>query len=124
MRNSTRRTLKEYKAFVVKIRMDMTSSPSEKDKCLVVASDNFDTLLDLELLLSLCNFQSLLTIVLYFIKFAQARNIFIYNFLQILTYVHKKLAKKYIDPVTSFKCEDFKEYESLLELKHRSIYMK
>ena len=123
MRNSTR-TLKEYKTFVVKIRMDMTPSPSEKDKCLVVASDNFDTLLDLELLLSLSYFQPLLTIVLYFIKFAQARNIFIYNFLQILMCVHEKSAKKYIDPITSFKCEDLKEYQSLLELKHPSIHMK
>ena len=55
---------------------------------------------------------------------AQVKNVFISNFLQILKCVDEKLAKKYIDPITSFKCEDFKQYKSLLKLKHPSIYMK
>ena len=56
MTNPTRKTLKESKAFVVKIWMDMTLPSGKNDKCLAVASDNFDTLLDLELLMSLCCF--------------------------------------------------------------------
>ena len=38
--------------------------------------------------------------------------------------IQEELARKYIDPATSFKCEDFKEYHSLIELKHPSICMK
>ena len=52
MRSPARRIL-EYKTLVVKMGMDMIPTPSDKEQCPAAASDNFDTLMDIELLLSL-----------------------------------------------------------------------
>lgn len=124
MRSPARRALEEYKTLVVKMGMDMTPSPGDKEKCPAAATENFDSLVDIELLLSLACFQHLLTIVHCLIKFAQTRDVYICDFLQSVKCVQEELTRKYIDPATSFNCEDFKEYISLIELKHPSLCMK
>ena len=82
MRILARRVLKEYKNLVVKMDINMTPSHGEKDKCRSATSDNFDQLVDIELLLSLACFQPLFTVVHCLIKFVQARDVFICDFLQ------------------------------------------
>ena len=124
MRSPARRALEEYKTLVVKTGMDMTSVPGEKNKDVAAASNNFELLVDLELLLSLAVFQPLLTTVHCLIKFAQAQDVFICDFLQSVKCVQEELARKYIDPATTFSKEDFSEYHDLVDLKHPSMCMR
>ena len=56
IKSSTKRILEEHKIVDVKMEMDITPSPNDKGKCLVATSDNFNTLIDIELLLSLACF--------------------------------------------------------------------
>ena len=56
MRSLTRKTLEEYKILVVKMGMDMTTSPGNKDKCSTIVSVNFDMLVNIEFLLSIACF--------------------------------------------------------------------
>ena len=63
------------------MKIDMIPSLSDKKKCPPIATDNFDTLVDIKLLLLLACFQPLFTIVHYLIKFAQVRDVFVSDFL-------------------------------------------
>jgi len=70
MRSPTQRALEEYKILILKMGMDITPVPREKNKDVSVATKIFDYLVDIELLLSLACFQLVLTSVHYLIKFA------------------------------------------------------
>lgn len=87
---------------------------SKKNKDAAATNNNFDYLVDLELLL-LAWFQFILTIVHRVIKFAQACVVFVCDFLQSVKCVQEELARKSIDPTTAFRKDDLKEYHQFLE---------
>ncbi len=124
MRSPAMRVLDEYKTLIMKMGLDMTpSGEKQKQKVTSIAADNFDTLVDLEVLLSLSVIQPLLSCVHVLMKFSQARDVFICDFIASVKVCQQELVSKYIDPVTSWSQKDFKQYHELLELKHDPIPM-
>lgn len=79
MRSLVKQVMSEYNMFIVKIGEDMVPAPSDKIKA--KAANNFDFVVDIEVLLSLSYFIPLLNAVYYLIKLFQARDIFIHDFL-------------------------------------------
>ena len=86
--------------------------------------ENYDILVDVEVLLSLMYFMPLLNAIHCLIKFLQSQDVFICDFLQVVKVCHSELAYKYIDGATAFKREDFSEYHEVLEQRHASLSMK
>jgi hypothetical protein len=85
---------------------DMTTTPGQKPN--VGARDNFDLLVDIEVLFaSLACFISLLDVVYYLIKHSKARDIFIYNFIQAMKVCQKKLPRMFIDGAMAFSKLNF-----------------
>lgn len=65
---------------IVKMGLDIT--PTLNEKAIVEASDNLNLLVDIEVLLSLTCFIPLLNVVYSLMKFFQACDIFVSNFMQ------------------------------------------
>jgi hypothetical protein len=82
MRSPAMRVLSEYKTLIVKMGLDMTPTPNHRVP--VGAEANFNYLVDLEVLLSLCCIMPLLDAVNWLIKLSQARDIFICDFMEAL----------------------------------------
>ena len=80
MRSPVKRVMSEYTTLMVKMGFDMTPSPGQRSNAR--ARDNFDYLVDIKILLSLACFISMLDAIHYLIKLSQARDIFIYDFMQ------------------------------------------
>jgi hypothetical protein len=95
----------------VKMGFDMAGAPGQKPNA--GAGDNFDLLVDIEVLLSLACFIPLLDAVYYLIKLSQARDIFICDFMQAITVCQEELARKFIDGDTAFSKSDFQRYGDL-----------
>ena len=68
MRSPFCRVLSKYCTLIVKMGSNMTAKPREKPQAGVV--ENFDMLVDVEVLLSLMCFMPLLNVVHYLIKFS------------------------------------------------------
>jgi hypothetical protein len=95
MRSPALRVLSKYKTLIVKMGLDMTLAPNHRVPTGPEA--NFDYLIDLEVLLSLCCIMPLLNAVNRLIKLSQARDVFIYDFLVAFKLCQQDLAQKYID---------------------------
>jgi hypothetical protein len=80
MRSPAKRIMSEYMSLMVKMGFDMVGAPGQKPNAR--AGDNFDLLVDIEVLLSLACFIPLLDVVYYLIKLSQACDIFICDFMQ------------------------------------------
>jgi hypothetical protein len=121
MRSPAMRVFEEYKTLVMKMGLDMTAS-SGKKAC-ATATLNFETLVDMEVLLSLSIVQPLFSCVHLLCKFSQSRDVFICDFLEAVKVAQGELAAKYIEPQTAFGEHDFREYHDLLALQHKAIPM-
>jgi hypothetical protein len=75
MRSPTMRVLAEYWTFIVKMEQDMMPMPNQKTPTSTV--ENFNFLIDLEVLLSLSYIQPFLSSMHSLIKFSQAQEVFI-----------------------------------------------
>ena len=73
------RIMDEYKTLLVKMDVDMAAGGQNGNSAVAT---NFDYLSDIEVLLSLSYFIPMLNVVHYLIKLSQARDIFIYDFMQ------------------------------------------
>jgi hypothetical protein len=113
MRSPAMRVLSEYKTLIVKMGLDMTPAPNHRVPA--GAAANFDFLVDLEVLLSLCCIMPLLNAVNRLIKLSQARDVFICDFLEALKLCQQDLAQKYIDPASAFNHVDFSVYHEVLQ---------
>ena len=122
MRSPSCHVPSKYCTLIVKMGNDMTSKPREKLPARAV--ENFDMLVDLEVLLSLMCFMLLLNAVHCLIKFSQSQDVFICDFLQAVKVCQSELAYKYIDGATTFNMEDFCEYNEILEQRHVPLPMK
>jgi hypothetical protein len=100
MQSPAIRVLLEYKTLVVKMGLDMT--PALNHRVPVGAEPNFDYLVDVEVLLSLCYIMPLLNAVHQLIKLSHAKDVFICDFFAALKLSQQDLAQKYIDPVSAF----------------------
>jgi hypothetical protein len=79
MRSPTKGIMFEYTTLMVKMGFDMTLAYGQKSNA--GAKDNFDLLVDIEVLLSLVFFILLLDVVHYLTKISQACDIFICDFI-------------------------------------------
>ena len=122
MRSPIHRVLTEYRTLIVKMDSDMTPKAGEKPPAGAV--ENFDMLVDVEVLLSLMCLMPLLNVVHCLIKFSQSRIVFMCNFLQAVKVCQSELAYNYIDAATAFKKEDFNDYHEILEQTHAPLSMK
>jgi hypothetical protein len=122
MRSPALRVLSKYKTLIVKMGLDMTPAPNHRVPAGIEA--NFDYLVDLEVLLSLCCIMPLLNAVNRLIKLLQARDVFICDFLEALKLCQQDLAQKYIDPASAFSHVDFSVYHEVLQQNHAAIPMK
>jgi hypothetical protein len=114
MRSPAKRIMSEYTTLMMKMGVDMTPVPGQSSS--TVAGDNFDFLVDIELLLSLACFISLLDVVHYLIRLSQARDIFICDFMQAIKLCQEELARKFIDVDTAYNISDFQQYTSLISM--------
>jgi hypothetical protein len=115
MRSPAKRIMSEYSTLIVKMGLDMAHVAGQKPNA--GAAENFDLLVDIEVLLSLACFIPLLECVHYLIKLSQARDIFICDFIQSVKVCQEELARKFIDGMTSYAQADFVRYHELLTLK-------
>jgi hypothetical protein len=116
MKSPAMRVLSEYKTLIVKMGLDMT--PTSNHQVPTGAKVNFDFLVDLEVLLSLCCIIPLLHAVNQFIKLSQARDVFICDFMEALKLCQQDLAQKYINPISAFNHMDFSVYHEVLQQNH------
>jgi len=109
----------EYITLIVKMGQDMTPSPGHKTH--VGTVDNFDVLVDIEVLLSLALFIPLLNAMHVLIKLSQARDIFVCDFMQAIKLCQSELARLFIDCESSYSKEDFPAYNDLVSLQCKHI---
>jgi hypothetical protein len=119
MRSPAKRIMSEYTTLMVKMGFDMT--PAHGQRSNAGAGDNFDMLVDVEVLLSLACFIPLLDAVHYLAKFFQARDIFICDFMQAIKVCQDELARKFIDGATAFGESDFPSYSDLTSMRCEDI---
>jgi len=98
---------------------DMTSGLGFKP--LAKATDNFDLLSNIELLLSLACFIPLINAIHCLIKLSQAGNIFICDFMQTVKLCQDELACMFVDASTTFNKVDFPCYSDLISLSSAEI---
>jgi hypothetical protein len=89
--------LAQYKSLVVKMHSNYEKSKS--------AHDNFELLCELDLIMSMPCVMPILEVVHSLIKYAQHRDVFIMDFLDVINLVKTKLFHFYIDPFSHF--DDF-----------------
>jgi hypothetical protein len=119
MRSPAKRVTSEYTTLMVKMGFDMASGPGQRSNA--GAGDNFDYLVDIEVLLSLACFIPLLDAVHYLIKLSQARDIFICDFMQAIKLCQEELARKFVDEATAYSGSDFQQYNALTSLTCKDI---
>jgi hypothetical protein len=95
MRSRAKRIISEYTTLMVKMGTDMT--PGLRQRSNAGPGDNFDYLVDIEVLLSLACFIPLLDVVHYLIKLSQAPDIFICDFMQAIKLCQEDLARKFVN---------------------------
>jgi hypothetical protein len=105
MRSPAKKIMSEYTTLMVKMGFDMT--PIHGQRLNVGAGDNFNMLVDIEVLLSLACFIPLLDAVHYLAKLSQAHDIFICDFMQAIKVCQDELVRKFIDGATAFCKSDF-----------------
>ena len=79
------RVLAEYWTFIVKMEQDMMPMPNQKTPTSTI--ENFNFLVDLEVLLSLSYIQPFLSFIHSLIKFSQAQDVFIVTSSKVWNYV-------------------------------------
>ena len=119
MRSPAQRIVGEYKTLLVKMGVDMSPSAGHKANARAVA--NFDLLSDVQTLLSLACFISMLNVVHCLIKLNQARDIFICDFMQSIKVCQNELAHMFIDPETAYSTLEFSQYKMLVNVNSADI---
>jgi hypothetical protein len=119
MRSSAKKVMSEYTTLMVKMEFDMTPSPGQRSN--VGAGDNFDYLVDIEVLLSLACFIPMLDAVHYLIKLSQARDIFICDFMQAIKLYQEELARKFVNRAIAYSGSDFQQYNALTSMTWEDI---
>jgi hypothetical protein len=117
MRSPNKRIMSEYTTLMIKMGFDM--APRQKSNART--GDNFDLLMDIEVLLSLACFIPLLDVVHYLIKLFQARDIFMCDFMQAIKVCHEELARQFINGATAFCKSDFQQYSDMTSMKSKDI---
>ena len=80
--------------------------------------DNFDMLVDLEVILAFHCLVSMLEMVNKVTKLAQDRNIYVVDFIHGVKHCTSLLYRHFVDPSTRFQIDIFKEHIQLLEYAH------
>jgi len=83
--------------------------------------DNFDVLVDIEVLLSLALFIPLVNAMYALIKLFQAKDIFVCDFMQAIKLCQSELVRLFIDCESSYNKEDFPSYNELISLQCKHI---
>ena len=119
MRSPAQQILAKYKPLLFKMGVDMTSSLGHK----VVAgsANNFDSLSDVEVSLSLACFIPLVNLVYSLMKKPQARNIFVCNFLQAVKVCQSEFARLFIDGTTAYNKDDFPNFCDIVGMQGTNI---
>jgi hypothetical protein len=100
----------------VKMALDMNTCSAAKD--------NFDMLVDLEIMLAFHYLVPMLEMVNKVIKWAQDRNIYVVDFIEGVKHCTSLLYRHFVDPSTRFQVDIFKDYIQLLEGAHPQIRTK
>jgi hypothetical protein len=116
MLSPCKRVLSEYRTLVVKMGLDMNTCSAAKD--------NFDMLVDLEIMLAFHYLVPMLEMVNKVIKWAQDRNIYVVDFIEGAKHCTSLLYLHFVDPSTRFQVDIFKDYIQLLEGAHPQIRTK
>ncbi len=106
MLNPLKGVMVEYKSLIVKMH---SNQDKKKNVC-----DNLELLCDLELILSLPCVMLMLEVVHSFIKYAQCRDVFILDFVDVVNFAKAELFRLYIDPFFSFDDPLFNDFTKLL----------
>jgi len=101
------------------MEVDMTGGLGHK--FVAKAGNNFDLLVDVEVLLSLACFIPLENVVHSLMKLSQTLDIFICDFLQIVKVCQQELAWMFIDGSTAFNKQDFPRYNDLVSLQCKDV---
>jgi len=109
--------MSSYTTLLVKMGMDARVSP----KSTVVATGNFDFLVDVDVLLSLALFIPMLNKVHCLIKLTQAHDIFVCDFMQSIKVCQNELARMFIVPSTAYYTVEFAQYNKIVQLKSADI---
>jgi hypothetical protein len=116
MLSPCKRVLSEYRTLVVKMGLDMNTCSAAKD--------NFDMLVDLEVMLAFHCLVPMLEMVNKVIKWAQDRDIYVVDFIEGVKHCTSLLYRYFVDPSTRFQVDIFKDYIQLLEGAHPQIRTK
>ena len=105
MRSPPKKIISEYTMLMVKMGTNMT--PGLKQRSNARPGDNFDYLVDIEVLMSLVCFIPLLDVVHYLIKLSQALDIFIFYFMQAIKLCQEDLARKFVNGAIAYSKSNF-----------------
>ena len=125
------RVMKEYRVILVKMAVDSlppapntNDKPCKKDKLLMkLASRNLLFLQDFQVLLTLSTLLPLLRSVHSLIKFAQSREVFIYDYVIAIQICILVLQTFYCDESSAFTYKAFWDFKALLQVWHDAIPM-
>jgi hypothetical protein len=116
MLSPCKRVLSEYRPLLVKMGLDLhTSTPTK---------DNFEALVDVEVLLAFHYLVPMLEIVNRVIKWAQDRDVYIVDFILGVKDCTSLLYRHFVDPTTRYQVDIFKSFIQLLEGCHPEIRTK
>ncbi len=110
-----KRVFAKYCFLIVKMQAKFVKSE--------VALKNLNSLCDVEFILGLHCILPLLECVHMLIKFAQHKDVFIYNFMDIFKPTQQDLFKFYYDPFTKYEDPTFDDFNYLLTLSNDTFPM-
>jgi hypothetical protein len=116
MLSPSKRVLSKYRPLLVKMGQDLHTS--------ILAKDNFEALVDVEVLLAFHYLVPMLEIVKRVIKWAQDRDVYIVDFISGMKDCTSLLYRHFVDPTTRYQVDIFKSYIQLLEGCHPEIRTK
>jgi hypothetical protein len=116
MLSLAKRTLSMYMPLVAKMAKDIPS--------LMVAWVNFEFRCDVNLLISLFSLIPMLEIIHALIKFAQKRDVFVYDYVATIKICQRQLYIHYSNPTMKYSFNVFKEFHDLVDYIHNTLHLK
>jgi hypothetical protein len=116
MLKPTKRVMSEYRTLVVKMAFDSINNNSAKV--------NFELLCDIEVLYGLAILLPMLEEVNNLMKLAQARDIFVVDYMAAIKLCQADLYSHFADPYTTFKSDIFYSFKSLVDSWHDLLIMR